>query len=108
MRIDVRASSAWPHEAVTLAHRRLAFALARFSGRVRALKVRLTDLNGPRGGLDKHCLVAVHLQWPRRVIVIEDVDADGGVAITRAAERAGRAVSRAIQAAREWRTPKRA
>lgn len=102
MRIDIRPSEAWPGAGVALARRRLEFALGRFAGRVRSLTVRLTDVNGPRGGLDKKCLIAVRLTRSRHVIVIEDVDADHNVVVSRAAERAARAVSRALQSARDW------
>ena len=88
---------------MALARKRLEFALGRFAGGVRSLRVRLTDVNGPRGGPDKKCLIAVRLTRPGRVIVIEDVDADHAVVIGRAAERASRAVSRALQSARDWR-----
>ncbi len=107
MRIVIRPSAGWPSETVALAQRRLDFALGRFAGRVRSLSVRLTDLNGPRGGMDKKCLIAVRLSRPRRVIVIEDVDTDAAVVISRAAERVARAVSRAIHAAGDWRIPQR-
>lgn len=107
MRIVIRPSSGWPSETTALAQRRLEFALGRFAGRVRSLSVRLTDLNGPRGGVDKKCLIAVRLSRPRRVIVIEDVDADAAVVISRAAERMSRAVSRAIHAAGDWRVLQR-
>lgn len=98
MRIFVRPSAGWSADAADLAHRRLEFALGRFASRVRSLTVRLTDLNGPRGGLDKKCLIAVRLDRPRKVLIVEDVDADGGAVISRAADRAARAVSRAIEA----------
>lgn len=107
MRIVIRPGAGWPSETIVLARRRLEFALGRFTGRVRSLTVRLTDLNGPRGGLDKKCLIAVRLAGPRRVIVIEDVDADAAVAISRAAERVSRAVARAIHAAGDWRALQR-
>lgn len=105
MRILVRAGGGFPPTLIDLVHRRLEFALGRFSGRVRSLTVRLKDLNGPRGGPDKHCQIAVRLDYPRRVILIEDVDETPEVAVSRAAERASRAVSRAIQAAGTWRLP---
>lgn len=107
MRIVIRPSSGWPSETIALTQRRLEFALGRFAGRVRSLSVRLTDLNGPRGGIDKKCLIAVRLAHPRRVIVIEDVDADAAVVVSRAAERVSRAVSRAIHAAGDWRVLQR-
>lgn len=103
MRIFIRPSAGWPVESSDLAERRLEYALGRFAPRVRSLSVRLTDTNGPRGGLDKRCLIAVRLMRPRRLIVIEDVDTDAAVVISRAAERAARAVSRAVHAAGHWR-----
>jgi len=102
MRIDIRPSADWPGASVALARTRLAFMLGRFAGRVRSLTVRLTDVNGPRGGPDKRCLIAVRLTRPRRVIVIEDVDTDHNVVVSRAAERTSRAVSRAVRSARDW------
>jgi hypothetical protein len=101
MRIDIRPSAGWPGASVALARRRLEFTLGRFAGRVRSLTVRLTDVNGPGGGPDKKCLIAVRLTRPRRVIVIEDVDTDHNVVVSRAAERTSRAVSRAVQSARD-------
>lgn len=104
MRIDIRSSKSWPGASIAVARTRLEFALGRFAGRVRSLTVRLTDVNGPRGGPDKRCLIAVRLTRPRHVIVIDDVDADHNAVVSRAAERASRAVARAVQSARAWRT----
>lgn len=103
MRINVRSTAGVTRAVARLARRRLEFALGRFGSRVHTLTVRVTDLNGPRGGVDKKCLIAIRLRSPRRVIVIEDVDADATVAINRAAERAARTVARAIQALTDWR-----
>lgn len=33
----------------------------RFVDNIRSLTMRLSDLNGPRGGVDKECLVQIHL-----------------------------------------------
>lgn len=79
--------------------RRLQFAMSRFQSRGLRVKVRLSDVNGPRGGLDKLC----HLQI--RVgglpdMVIEDTDVDLYAAINRAAERAGRTLQRHLRWAR--------
>lgn len=102
MRITIRPAPGWPLAQVALARRRLEFALGRFAGRVRSLDLRLTDENGPRGGLDRRCRLVVRLTRPYRLIVIEDVDSEGDALVSRAAERAARAVARAIDAAREW------
>lgn len=103
MRTIVRSSSSWSPSSIELLHTRLDFALGRFNGRVRSLTVQLKDLDGPRGDVDKQCLIALRLDRPRRVIVIEDVDTDEAAAISRAAERAARAVARALQTSGERR-----
>jgi putative sigma-54 modulation protein len=41
-----------------------------------ALRVRLFDTNGPRGGNDKACLVQAHLRRHRTSVVASHVDAD--------------------------------
>ncbi|MBY0497248.1 MAG: HPF/RaiA family ribosome-associated protein [Cyanobacteria bacterium] len=86
-----------------MARARVAAALGRFTSRVRSLRVHVTDVNGPKGGEDKRCVVEVHLRQPARTTVIEDVDSCAEAAVSRAAERAGRAVARIIDAARDRR-----
>ncbi len=58
--------------------------------------IRLSDINGPRGGTDKHCHVQVVLCGLADV-VIEDTEADMYVAINRAVERAGRTIIRKVK-----------
>ncbi len=103
MRIFIRASQGWSGEALALLRKRLEFALGRFSGRLGSLTVRVKDVNGPRGGQDKQCLITARLDDPRRVIVIEDVDVDPAAAMSRAVARTARAVSRAVDASGGWR-----
>ena len=91
------------HTCDVFAQRRLESALNRFAPRVRGVSVRVTDLNGPKGGPDKRCLVAVRLERPNRLILIEQVHEDEIVAIGRAVDRAARAVARAVGAAEERR-----
>ena len=91
------------HACDVFAERRLETALNRFAPRVRAVSVRVTDLNGPKGGPDKRCLIAVRLERPNRLILIEQVHSDHLVAIGRAVDRAARAVARAVRAADERR-----
>ncbi|REJ68244.1 MAG: HPF/RaiA family ribosome-associated protein [Planctomycetota bacterium] len=77
------------------AERRLMFALARFESRIQRVKVVVNDVNGPRGGVDQHCRITVQLRRMRDVVVSNrDVDLKNCVA--RAADRAGRAVARAV------------
>ena len=75
--------------------RRLAFALSTCNRHVRRILVRLSDINGPRGGSDKRCQLEVML--PGQSVVIEDTEADLYVAINRAAARAGRTVMRQLR-----------
>ena len=104
MHLDIRAAAGVSADVAELARTRLVNALKRFAPRVRSLTVRLTDLNGPRGGVDKKCLVAIRLRSPRRTIVLEDTAADAAVAVARIADRAGRAVARAVDALTRTRT----
>lgn len=78
-----------------VAERRLRFALDRFSRRIRSVTTKLADLNGPRGGVDKACRIVVEL-IPSGRIFIEDQDTDLITAVSRAAERAGHAISRRL------------
>ena len=103
MRILIRKTAALPRSLARLARHRLEFALGRFGTHVRSLTVRMTDLNGPRGGVDKHCLVAIRLTSPPRLIVIQDTDVEAEVAIARVAERAARVVARAVHRLTDWR-----
>ncbi len=78
-----------------LAERRLRFALARFDTRVDRATLVVSDVNGPRRGIDKSLRITVKLRRAARV-EITDQDADLATCIARAAERLNRAVSRAI------------
>jgi ribosome-associated translation inhibitor RaiA len=71
--------------------RRLRFALSRFGGRIRRVMVRLEDMNGPRGGLDKRCHIEVRMSG-RSVLVVDVRDVELEPAISRAAARIARRV----------------
>jgi len=62
--------------------RRLRFALSRFADRIDRVTVRLADLHGPRGGVDKQCRIVVRLR-PGGEVVIEDTATDLETAIDR-------------------------
>ena len=79
----------------TRAERRVRFALGSASGRIRSIVIRLADENGPRGGVDTRCTIRANVPGGPPVI-IEQQEADLYVAIDRAADRAGRAVSRRL------------
>ena len=77
------------------AERRLHFALSSCDDHIQRIVMRLSDINGPRGGADKRCHLQVVLKGLPDV-VIEDTEADLYVAIDRATDRAGRTVVRKI------------
>jgi hypothetical protein len=58
---------------------------------VRKVMVYLTDLNGPRGGVDKLCRLAVTLDTGRPVVVVTTADSVTGV-VDGAADKAGEVV----------------
>ena len=75
--------------------KRIRFALARIDHRLKRVEVRLSDLNGPRGGVDKRCLIEVRINRHPPVIVT-DVQSDLYTSIDRASARAGRTVMRRL------------
>lgn len=76
-------------------HDRLRHALGRFATLVEAVRVRLRDENGPRGGLDKRCQLEVQVKG-QRPLVIDERGADLYAAIGRGAQRVERQVARAV------------
>lgn len=80
--------------------RRLQFSLGRFSQRVERAVVHLEDVNGPRGGEDKVCRIEVRLR-PTGNVLVEESGCAVIAAVAGAAERLGRAVSRAIERRRD-------
>ena len=89
--------------------RRLKTALAARDEHIVHAQVRLSDINGPRGGVDKCCQLRIQLAGTSSVIV-RDVSADMYAAIDKAARRisssVGRRVSRMRSPKRPWRKPK--
>jgi putative sigma-54 modulation protein len=79
--------------------RRLGFALSTCCRHVKRILVRLSDVNGPRGGNDKRCHLEVIL--PGQAVIVEDTEADLYFAINRAATRAGRTVARRLRRRRD-------
>ena len=85
------------------AKRRLKSSLAASDQHILSTQVRLSDINGPRGGIDKCCQLQVELAGSPSIIVRE-TSADMYSAIDRAAQRLGRSVSRRLG---KFRSPKR-
>ena len=92
---------------------RVRLALSDFAVRVHRVVVRLSNFNGPRGGEDRSCRIAVSLVFPPRVSV-EATGPDMETAVNRAANQVTRRVkaeldhrraSRAGRAARRHAQP---
>ncbi|MEZ5739541.1 MAG: ribosome-associated translation inhibitor RaiA [Burkholderiaceae bacterium] len=96
MQIEIQARD-FPLTAALRDHveKRLRFALSRFSDRVQRVAVRLSDVNGPRGGQDKNCHLHVRLRGLPD-IVVRNTESDLYVAVDRASGRAGRALRRGM------------
>lgn len=102
MRLTIQATGFQLTQALrTHTELRVATALGWATEHIRRLHVFLSDINGPRGGVDKRCRLQVVLGSGREVI-IEDLEADLYVAINRATDRADRAVVRQIQRSRAF------
>ena len=80
--------------------RRLGFALSSRDEYIQRVMVRLSDINGPRGGEDKCCRIQVMLPQLTDV-VIEDTEVNMYTAIDRATDRAGRTVGRRLDRQRD-------
>lgn len=100
MKIEVRFRGLEPSDALRdHAARRIHFHLSRFGHEISSVYVRISDVNGPKGGVDKKCQITVR---GRRfsTVVIDDLSGDAYSAVDMAVERVGRAVGRDIQRAR--------
>jgi hypothetical protein len=82
--------------------RRLGFALDRLGCRVTRVQGVLADLNGPRGGIDKRCLLVSDLLRAGQLIVEQRADTWAG-AVDGAAGRLAEAIRRRLAWQRRWR-----
>lgn len=103
MHIDIQARG-FPLTEELRAHaeRRLNFALSWATHDLRKIVVRLSDINGPRGGEDKRCCIQVVFSRGADVVIV-DTEADLHVAIDRAVDRTERSVARLLERQREHR-----
>lgn len=85
-----------------LTERRVRFVLRRLGWLVPLAEVRMSDVNGPRGGIDKHCQVALKTDVAGTVIVASAAS-DWFTALNKALERAARVLMRALRRGNESR-----
>lgn len=102
MNIDVQARGFALTEAMQAAIRRETNQIIDVCGAHR-LQVRLFDVNGSRGGIDKGCLVTLHLSRQKRVIVATELDSDLYRAIPAAFNKLRGALGAALRRTRSLR-----
>lgn len=81
-----------------LSVQRVRFALRRLASFVPRAKVQLSDINGPRGGVDKRCQLALTTE-NAGTVVIASLARDWRTALERSLARATRVVKRSLQRA---------
>lgn len=93
--MQVLFKSRHPHAADLreLTERRVRFVLRRLGWMVPRAEVQLSDVNGPRGGTDKRCQVALRTDGAGSVVVTA-VAADWRTALDKALARAARFLAR--------------
>lgn len=75
---------------------RVRFALRRLNAWVPRAKVQFSDVNGPRGGVDKRCQVELNTD-AAGTVVIASLARDWRTALDRSLGRATRALTRSLQ-----------
>lgn len=81
---------------------RVNFILSRFGNVVKKVEAFVSDINGPKGGIDKACLVKIKTDQ-RSELIIKGLEADLYTAINRALSRAKQSLKRHTQQARKLR-----
>lgn len=75
---------------------RVRFALRRLTARVPRAKVQFSDVNGPRGGVDKRCQVELKTESAGTVVIIS-LASHWRTALDRSLIRATRVLTRSLQ-----------
>ena len=104
MKIDVRFRNLEPSDALrNHAVRQIHAHLSRFGHEISSVHVRISDVNGPKAGIDKQCQVTVRGRR-LRAVAVDHLSSDAYSAIDMAVERSGRAVGRDIERMRGARS----
>jgi hypothetical protein len=85
--------------------RRVRFVMRRLTWLVPRAKVQLSDVNGPRGGVDKRCQIELKTE-SAGTVVITSVARDWRSALDGALARASRVIVRSWQRGREQARPR--
>ena len=90
MRIDLQCEGLEPAQGLRdyVAHK-MRTAIGRFRDHIQWARIKVADVNGPRGGVDKRCVVQLRLRnRPDVIFAITELEAHS--AVDRAAERVAR------------------
>jgi ribosome-associated translation inhibitor RaiA len=85
---------------------RLSLAAGRFFDQVIRIRVRVSGLNGPRGGTRMSCQISADLKFLGK-LVVQESDLDAHTAIDRAAARWGRLLNQRFERAEDLNRPPR-
>jgi putative sigma-54 modulation protein len=101
MRVHVRCTGI-PHSQSLVDHttRKIHQHLSRFGHRISSIEARVSDINGPRGGLDKRCLLTARGPGLGS-LRIEELHQDFYAVVEQALGRLAQAVARSIARTRE-------
>lgn len=103
MKIDVRLRGIeHPESLRDHATRRIHLQLSRFGPELSEVIVRISDLNGPRGGLDKHCRITLRGRRFRELI-LDEVSDDPRLVMEAALDRIARLLARELARVRQVR-----
>ena len=91
-----------PSDDGTYIRRKMGMKLGKFASSIERVSVRVEDVNGPRGGIDKACRIKVVLRGLPSAVV-ETSDASLGAAVDGALTGVERAVRRSLQRRRSNR-----
>jgi ribosome-associated translation inhibitor RaiA len=76
--------------------RRMKFAVGRFRDHIQWARVKVADVNGPKGGVDKRCVVQLRLRnLPDVVFAINQLDVRA--AVDEAADRVARVLAQRVR-----------
>jgi putative sigma-54 modulation protein len=101
MMIEVRVRNCEPKlELRDHAERRARFRLSRFASAIQFIDVCVTDVNGPKGGLDKECQVQARGNLIGE-ITVQETSSDPFAAVEAAVDRLARTVGRTLERRRE-------
>jgi hypothetical protein len=96
MEISVRTRDiVWNDDLQNQVRRSIEFAVDRHRTRIDRISVYLTDVNGPRGGVDKRCQLIADVRGANPVTILETGD-DLMAMLNRAARRLGYRIGRRI------------